>query len=117
MKRPYHILLLLGCALVIGMKASAQRVSFVEPKEDPTITAGSNQVKIVINSNSDKLVMTHNMGEEKGVRTTNDDGTYRYTINYSFPEDYEDDFIKSTFLVRLPVGQKDFMLVLRKGKV
>ena len=66
---------------MIGMKASAQRVSFVEPKEDPTITAGSNQVKIVINSNSDKLVMTHNMGEEKGVRTTNDDGTYRYTIN------------------------------------
>ena len=60
--------------------------------------------------------MTHNMGEEKGVRTTNDDGTYCYTINYSFPEDYEDDFIKSTFLVRLPVGQKDFMLVLRKGK-
>lgn len=53
---------------MIGMKASAQRVSFVEPKEDPTITAGSNQVKIVINSNSDKLVMTHNMGEEKGVK-------------------------------------------------
>lgn len=116
MKRIYHILLLLSCALVIGMKANAQRVFFVEPKEDPSITAGPNQVKIIIHSNSDKLAMTHNMGEEKGVRTTNDDGTYRYTINYSFPEDYEDNFIKSTFLVRLPVGQKDFMLVLRKGK-
>ena len=81
MKRLYHILLLLSCALAIGMNVNAQRVSFVEPKEDPSITAGSNQVKIVINSNSDKLVMTHNMGEEKGVRTTNDDGTYRYTIN------------------------------------
>lgn len=116
MKRIYYILLLLSCALVIGMKANAQRVFFVEPKEDPSITAGPNQVKIIIHSNSDKLAMTHNMGEEKGVRTTNDDGTYRYTINYSFPEDYEDNFIKSTFLVRLPVGQKDFMLVLRKGK-
>lgn len=97
MKRIYHILLLLSCALVIGMKANAQRVFFVEPKEDPSITAGPNQVKIIIHSNSDKLAMTHNMGEEKGVRTTNDDGTYRYTINYSFPEDYEDNFIKSTF--------------------
>ena len=92
MKRIYHILLLLSCALVIGMKANAQRVFFVEPKEDPSITAGPNQVKIIIHSNSDKLAMTHNMGEEKGVRTTNDDGTYCYTINYSFPEDYEDDF-------------------------
>ena len=48
---------------MIGMKANAQRVFFVEPKEDPSITAGPNQVKIIIHSNSDKLAMTHNMGE------------------------------------------------------
>ena len=64
MKRIYHILLLLSCALVIGMKANAQRVFFMEPK-DPSVTAGPNQVKIIIHSNSDKLAMTHNMGEEK----------------------------------------------------
>ena len=78
MKRIYHILLLLSCALVIGMKANAQRVFFVEPKEDPSITAGPNQVKIIIHSNSDKLAMTHNMGEEKGVRILFDDKTFRF---------------------------------------
>lgn len=116
MKRIYHILLLLSCALVIGMKANAQRVFFVEPKEDPSITAGPNQVKIIIHSNSDKLAMTHNMGEEKGVRTTNDDGTYRYTINYSFPEDYEDNFIKSTFWSGYPSDRKTLCLFCGKGK-
>lgn len=116
MKQQYHFLLVLGFALLIGMKANAQRVSFVEPKEDPTVTVSPSRVKIVIHSNSDKMEMSHNMGEEKGVRTSNDDGTYCYTIDYNYPEDYEDDFMKSTFLVRLPGGQKEFMLVLRKGK-
>jgi len=110
------LLVWLSCALAIGMKANAQRVSFAEPKEDSSMAAGPNQAVVVIRSNSDKLVMTHNMGEEKGVRAENADGTYSYTINYRFPEEDDEEFIKSTFLVRLPVGQQEFMLVLRKGK-
>lgn len=116
MERIYRIALLLGVVLAMGVEANAQRVSFVEPKEDPSVTVRPDKVKIIVNSNSDKLVLTHNMGEETGIRTTNQNGTYCYTIDYSFPEDYEDDFVKSTFLARLPVGQKEFMLVLRKGK-
>lgn len=107
---------MLGFALVVGVKANAQRVSFVEPKEDTSLTVSPNRVKIVVHSNSDKMEMSHNMGEERGVRTSNDDGTYSYTIDYNFPEDYDEDFMKSTFLVRLPGGQKEFMLILRKGK-
>lgn len=116
MERIYRIALLLGVVLAMGVEVYAQRVSFVEPKEDPSVTVSPDKVKIIINSNSDKLILTHNMGEEKGVRTVNQKGAYCYTIDYSFPEDHEDDFIKSTFLARLPVGQKEFMLVLRKGK-
>lgn len=116
MKQLYRFLLLLGFALVIGVKANAQRVSFVEPKEDTSLAVSPNRVKIVVHSNSDKMEMSHNMGEERGVRTNNDDGSYSYTIDYNFPEDYDEDFMKSTFLVRLPGGQKEFMLILRKGK-
>lgn len=116
MERIYRIALLLGVVLAMGVEANAQMVNFVEPKEDSSVTVSPDKVKIIVNSNSDKMEMSHNMGDGKGVRTTNDDGTYRYTIDYSFPEDHDDDFIKSTFLVRLPVGQKDFMLILRKGK-
>lgn len=116
MKQLYRFLLLLGFALVVGVKANAQRVSFVEPKEDTSLTVSPNRVRIVVHSNSDKMEMSHNMGEERGVRTSNDDGTYSYTIDYNFPEDYDEDFMKSTFLVRLPGGQKEFMLILRKGK-
>ena len=66
MKQLYRFLLLLGFALVVGVKANAQRVSFVEPKEDTSLTVSPNRVKIVVHSNSDKMEMSHNMGEERG---------------------------------------------------
>ena len=71
---------------MIGMKANAQRVFFVEPKEDPSITAGPNQVKIIIHSNSDKLAMTHNMGEEKGVEPRMTTGLTAIPLIIVFPK-------------------------------
>lgn len=65
MKQLYRFLLLLGFALVVGVKANAQRVSFVEPKEDTSLTVSPNRVRIVVHSNSDKMEMSHNMGKKE----------------------------------------------------
>ncbi|WP_333697433.1 hypothetical protein [Bacteroides congonensis] len=117
MKQLYRILLSLSFVLVIVMEVSAQRVSFVEPKEDSSITVSPERVKIIINSNSDKMVAKFTLSDEKWIRTTNEDGTYRYTIDYSFPEDYEDDFIRTTLTLTLPAGQQEMeKFILYKGK-
>lgn len=117
MKQLYRIILLLCFSLAVEVSAQ-QRVTFVEPKEDSSITGNPDRIMIIIDSNSDKLEMSHTSGAGKGVKTVNEDGTYRYTINDVFPEDYYDDgFIKTTLELTLSGIQKNIELVVWRGKV
>lgn len=116
MQQIFHIVLLILLTGVAGMDAHAQRTTFIDFKEDPAITVAPGRVKIIVYSNSDKMTMQHSSGEEEGVKTAAEDGTFCYTIDYAFPEDYEDEFIKTTLILRLPAGQEEAKLTLWEGK-
>ena len=112
-----RILLFIVCCLAFASQADAQETKLVAPTEDKSQSTGTNEAKIIIRSNSETLSMTHNMGTETGVKKALGDGTFEYTINYSFPEDYEDDFMKTQLVLRLAGGQETVPLTMYKGKV
>jgi len=89
----------------------------VAPTEDKSQSTGANEAKIIIRSNSEKLSMAHSMGTETGAKKALGDGTFEYTINYSFPEDYEDDFMKTQLQLRISGKQETVPLTMYKGKV
>ncbi len=97
--------------------AQDAKTTLVAPVESKTQTAWVDEAVIVITSNCDNLIMSHSAGVETGVKSVEKDGRYKYVITYTFPEDYEDDFIKTRLQLRLPMGQETVPLTMYKGKV
>ena len=92
--------------MAFACQINAQETKLVTPTEDKSQSTGANEAKIIFHSNSETLSMTHSMGTETGVKKALADGTFEYTINYSFPEDYEDDFMKTQLVLRMAGGQE-----------
>lgn len=112
-----RFLLFVMCFTVFAFQINAQETKLVTPTEDKSLSTSANEAKIIIHSNSETLSMTHSMGTETGVKKALADGTFEYTINYSFPEDYEDDFMKTQLVLRMAGGQETIPLTMYKGKV
>lgn len=112
-----RFLLYVTCLLACACQINAQETKLVTPTEDKSQSTGSNEAKIIIHSNSETLSMTHSMGTETGVKKALADGTFEYTIDYSFPEDYEDDFMKTQLVLRMAGGQETVPLTMYKEKV
>ncbi len=102
---------------VVKTTAQDDNTTLVPPTESKTQTAGVDEAIIIVTSNCDNLIMSHSVGIEKGTKSIESDGRYKYTINYTFPEDYDDDFLKTQLQLRLPMGQETVPLVMYKGKV
>ena len=112
-----RILFILYTLIFSITSITAQEVKLVAPVVDNTQTMSGGKVLIVVNSNSGNLSMTHIMGDEVGVKEKNPDGTFRYTITYSFPDYYKDNFMKTQLILRLDAGQQTVPLTMHKGKV
>ena len=106
------------CAFLLCVcNVKAQDTKLEVPVVDNSKHAKENQVLIIIQSNSESLSMKHSMGDEVAVKTSNNNGTYNYTITYNFPEDYDDSFMKTQLILRLDAGQETVPLTMYKGKV
>ena len=112
-----RFLLFVMCSLAFAFQIEAQETKLVTPVEDKSQSAGTNEARIIIHSNSEALSMTHSMGAETGTKKALGDGTFEYTINYFFPEDYDDDFMKTQLVLRMAGGQETVPLTMYKGKV
>lgn len=113
----YPIKRFLGLLLVPFLTVSvATAQTLVEPKADASVAVGAEEAKVVIDSNSEELSMTNNYGLTDVQKSTNADGTFRYTLTVPFTEDDEDDFKKMRITLRLPVGEENFPITLYKGK-
>lgn len=119
MKKLQKITLLLLLLFIAVGKTNAQdnNTVLVPPVENKAKAAPADGVIITITSNCDNLIMSHSAGVEKGVRSIESNGHYKYTIEYTFPEDYDDDFMKTQLQLRLPMGQETVPLTMYKGKV
>ena len=79
-----RFLLFVMCSLAFAFQIEAQETKLVTPVEDKSQSAGTNEAKIIIHSNSEALSMTHSMGAETGTKKALGDGTFEYTASLSF---------------------------------
>ena len=110
-----NIFLTLALLFAVLLNASAQRVKFIEPKEDSSIEVQENHAKVIIKSNSADLNMTHSATQDKTIKTPNSDGTYSYMIDIAFDE-YDDKFIKTVLELQLPGGKESHPLTMYRSK-
>ena len=119
MKEIKKIILLSVLMFIVagGVKAQDNNTVLVAPVESKNQTGPAEGAIIIITSNCDNLIMSHSVGVETGEKSVESNGRYKYTIKYTFPEDYDDDFIKTQLQLRLPMGQETVPLTMYKGKV
>lgn len=109
---------LFGMLALAGWEASAQSVSFVAPKENPTAKAGATEAKIIIDCPSPNMALTHEMGKETATKKQAENGIYRYELTHPFNEDEsEAGFCKTIVKVSLPQGSASIALTMYPGKV
>ena len=115
-----NLVRLLGCICFLFFvcgQSFAQETQLKKPELVQDQTVGPNESKIIVLSNSESLSMTHSVGDEVAVKKELSKGVFEYSILYTFPEDYDDDFMKTQLVLRMDAGQETLPLVMYKGKV
>lgn len=100
------------------IQAQNNLITYSEPTEVKGLTIEPTKTKVIIISPNKDVIITHNMGNEKGVLAGREkNGEYRYELTHELSEDEQDDgFCKSTVTISTAQGSKSSSLVLRGGK-
>lgn len=105
--------LLLIVAFMSGW-AQEQDVKFVQ---DNALTAGQEEAKVILKSNSDALTVTDKTTGRVAVKETAPDGNYHYVLNLFYDGVEEDGFVRSNIEIQSPDGQRTVQVVAYVGKV
>lgn len=100
------------------LQAQNNLIVYSEPTVAESMSVDKTMAKVIILSPNKDLLITHNMGDEKGVLAGREqNGEYRYELTHILSEDEaEDGFCKSTVTVTTTQGSKSSTLVLKAGK-
>lgn len=112
------VLLILMVPAITAVKAQNNLITYSEPTEVKGTEVDANTTKVIIISPNKDVVVTHNMGNERGVLVGREkNGEYRYELTHALSEDeQEDGFCKTTVTVSTAQGSRSSSLVLRGGK-